>query len=151
MTRSCKLPGRCPFVNTFELRHPGRWPGLGKRMALRAGRQQQIVPIKLWGMKRRPAYPTQACHRSTPFRADMKRLLCLSLLLVPSVVLCEPPVSSTRVLKPFVDKHELSGAVALVADKDNVLSVDALVLPTSSLASPCIPIRCSGSHRNPKA
>ena len=56
----------------------------------------------------------------------MKRLLCLSLLLITSVVLGEPPVSSTTVLKPFVDKLELAGAVALVADKDNVLSVEAI-------------------------
>lgn len=56
----------------------------------------------------------------------MKRSLSLSLLLIASLVLAEPPVSSTTVLDRFVDKHELAGAVVLVADKDAVLSVDAL-------------------------
>lgn len=38
----------------------------------------------------------------------------------------EAPVSSTAALRPFVDKHELGGAVALVANKDKVLSVEAV-------------------------
>lgn len=36
------------------------------------------------------------------------------------------PDSSAAALQPFVDKHELAGAVALVADKDRVLSVEAV-------------------------
>jgi CubicO group peptidase (beta-lactamase class C family) len=36
------------------------------------------------------------------------------------------PASSAAALQPFVDKHELAGAVALVADKDKVLSVEAV-------------------------
>jgi len=47
--------------------------------------------------------------------------LCLSKLLF-----AEAPVTSSAVLKPFVDKHELAGAVALVADKNKVLSVEAV-------------------------
>jgi len=38
----------------------------------------------------------------------------------------EAPETSSVVLKPFVDKHELAGAVALVADKNKVLSVEAV-------------------------
>ena len=34
--------------------------------------------------------------------------------------------SAKDVLQPFVDRHELAGAVALVADKEKVLSVDAV-------------------------
>jgi len=36
------------------------------------------------------------------------------------------PTSPTAALQPFVDKHELAGAVALVADKDKVLSIDTV-------------------------
>jgi len=47
------------------------------------------------------------------------------------LVLCGPlfaesPASSAAVLQPFVDRHELAGAVALVADNDKVLSVEAV-------------------------
>ncbi|MCH9652685.1 MAG: beta-lactamase family protein [Planctomycetes bacterium] len=38
----------------------------------------------------------------------------------------EKPVSSAAALQPFVDKQELAGAVALVADKEKVLSVEAV-------------------------
>ena len=38
----------------------------------------------------------------------------------------ETPVSVVPLLKPFVDKHELAGAVTLVADKDKVLSVETV-------------------------
>ena len=38
----------------------------------------------------------------------------------------EAPASSAAALQPFVDKHELAGAVALVADKDKVRSVEAV-------------------------
>ena len=38
----------------------------------------------------------------------------------------EAPASAAPLLKPFVDKHELAGAVALVADKDKVLSVETV-------------------------
>ncbi len=56
----------------------------------------------------------------------MKLPLSLLLLLATSTALAEPPVSCTTVLQPFVDKHELAGAVAFVADKDKVLSVEAV-------------------------
>jgi CubicO group peptidase (beta-lactamase class C family) len=38
----------------------------------------------------------------------------------------QAPASASAALQPFVDKHELAGAVALVADKDKVLSVEAV-------------------------
>ena len=38
----------------------------------------------------------------------------------------EAPATSAALLQPFVDKHELAGAVALVMDKDKVLSVEAV-------------------------
>jgi CubicO group peptidase (beta-lactamase class C family) len=60
----------------------------------------------------------------------MKRFVGL-LAIVAGLVLSSPvwakgPDSSTTVLQPFVEKHELAGAVALVADKDKVLSVDVV-------------------------
>ena len=41
-------------------------------------------------------------------------------------LLAEAPASVAAALQPFVDKHELAGAVALVADKDKVLAVEAV-------------------------
>ena len=41
-------------------------------------------------------------------------------------LLAETPASPAVLLQPFVSKHELVGAVALVADKDKVLSVGAV-------------------------
>lgn len=41
-------------------------------------------------------------------------------------VFAETPASSAALLQPFVQKHELAGAVALVADKDKLLSVEAV-------------------------
>jgi len=38
----------------------------------------------------------------------------------------QTPDTATTVLQGFVDKHELAGAVALVADKDKVLSVETV-------------------------
>ena len=59
----------------------------------------------------------------------MKNLMPLTLfagltLSVPAFA--GSPASSVAALQPFVDKHELAGAVALVADKDKVLSVEAV-------------------------
>jgi len=42
------------------------------------------------------------------------------------LLFAEAPATSSSLLKPFVDKHELAGAVALVADKNKVLSVEAV-------------------------
>jgi len=51
--------------------------------------------------------------------------------LFAGLALCVPvcaqaQASAAAALQPFVDKHELAGAVALVADKDKVLSVEAV-------------------------
>src|SRR4051812_42500976 len=56
----------------------------------------------------------------------------LNVLLVSLVVFAgrerifAEPQSAATVLQPFVDRHALAGAVALVADKDKVISVDAV-------------------------
>ena len=53
-------------------------------------------------------------------------LLCLALYLalLPTGRTEEPAIRAA--LQPFVDSHSLAGAVALVADKDKILSVDAV-------------------------
>ena len=56
---------------------------------------------------------------------------CALLTLFAGLALTVPvsagtPASSAAALQPFVDKHELAGAVALVADKDKVLLVEAV-------------------------
>lgn len=55
----------------------------------------------------------------------------LMLTLVAGLLLTAPlsadtSKSSAKLLKPFVDRHELAGAVALVADKDKVVSVETV-------------------------
>ena len=50
----------------------------------------------------------------------------VSALFLSKLLFAEGPATSSAVLKPFVDKHELAGAVALVADKNKVLSVEAV-------------------------
>lgn len=55
-------------------------------------------------------------------------LLCIASLLAAAVH-AEAPKSSSAIaaaIQPFVDKHELAGAVALVASRDKVLSVDTV-------------------------
>jgi CubicO group peptidase (beta-lactamase class C family) len=47
-------------------------------------------------------------------------------LFFSKLLFAEAPATSSSLLKPFVDKHELAGAVALVADKNKVLSVEAV-------------------------
>lgn len=47
-------------------------------------------------------------------------------LFCSKLLFAEVPATSFDVLKPFVDKHELAGAVALVADKNKVLSVESV-------------------------
>jgi CubicO group peptidase (beta-lactamase class C family) len=56
-------------------------------------------------------------------------LLLLAAVFVPLPALAEQPPSSksiTAALQPFVDSHSLAGAVTLVADKDKVLSLEAV-------------------------
>ncbi len=60
----------------------------------------------------------------------MKKIVVLPVLLVglvlSSIVFAETPSSITELLQPYIEKHELAGAVALVADKDKVLSVETV-------------------------
>src|SRR5579883_755356 len=57
-------------------------------------------------------------------------LLVVSLLAPLLAAKDDPPASSSKdiaaVLQPFVDRHALAGAVILVADKDKVLSLEAV-------------------------
>ncbi|MFT5326206.1 MAG: CubicO group peptidase (beta-lactamase class C family), partial [Planctomycetaceae bacterium] len=57
------------------------------------------------------------------------RLLLLTLTIAitsTASLVAEPPASSAKVLQPFVDRHELAGAVALVAVEDKVLSIETV-------------------------
>ena len=54
-------------------------------------------------------------------------ILVLALALAgPAPLFAAAPASSAALIQPFVDKHELAGAVALVIDKEKVLSVEAV-------------------------
>ena len=68
--------------------------------------------------------------RNTPLPAVVRRALALAALVVSAAPApAQQPAGSSKiaaVLQPFVAKGELAGAVALVADKDKVLSVDAV-------------------------
>ncbi|MBI3416676.1 MAG: beta-lactamase family protein [Verrucomicrobia bacterium] len=44
----------------------------------------------------------------------------------PASLFAAAPASSAALLAPFVEKHELAGAVALVVDRDKVISVEAV-------------------------
>ncbi len=50
----------------------------------------------------------------------------VSALFFSKLLFAEAPITSSAVLKPFVDKHELAVAVALVADKNKVLSIESV-------------------------
>ena len=52
--------------------------------------------------------------------------LLVSVLALPAQLFAEAPLSASGLLQPFVEKHELAGAVALVADKDKVLAVETV-------------------------
>jgi len=95
-----------------------------------------------------------------PFRTALLTLLLLGTISVaPRMIQAAdaPPVSPniTAALQPFVANHSLAGAVALVADKGRVLSLDAVgfadiakkkAMPTDALfwiASQSKPITCT--------
>jgi CubicO group peptidase (beta-lactamase class C family) len=64
-------------------------------------------------------------------KLDISHRLCLLFplfaLVTPAAPAKEPaPSRIAAVLQPFVDSHALAGAVTLVADKDRVLSLDAV-------------------------
>ena len=56
----------------------------------------------------------------------LSTIIFVSLLFISKLLFAEAPATSSVVLKTFVDKHELAGAVALVADKNKVLSVESV-------------------------
>ena len=82
-------------------------------------------------------------------RAPIAALLC-GLLIAPSQAQDAPDrTGSAAALQPFVDSHSLAGAVALVADKDKVLDVEAVGYSDVSAKDPHEARRaCSGSPRN---
>ena len=55
-------------------------------------------------------------------------LIFVAALVVRAPILAAASPSSAGLLEPYVRKHELAGAVALVADRDRVLSVEAVGL-----------------------
>ncbi len=66
-----------------------------------------------------------------PLRRFFPILLLIVLLVAPPAGSAKeasptPEKSITAALQPFVDRHELASAVTLVADKDRVLSLDAV-------------------------
>ena len=60
------------------------------------------------------------------FFMKFKLFTIASALFFSALVFAETPVTVSVVLKPFVDKHELAGSVALVADKSKVLSIESV-------------------------
>ncbi len=64
----------------------------------------------------------------TRYRIAITVLLALAPLALLAAPAGEPAPSKgvAKVLQPFVDAHNLAGAVTLVADKDRVLSLDAV-------------------------
>ena len=56
----------------------------------------------------------------------LSTIIFVSALFISKLLFAEAPATSSIVLKTFVDKHELAGAVALVADKNKVLSVESV-------------------------
>ena len=53
-------------------------------------------------------------------------LALVAVLAWPAQLFAAAPASSAALLQPFVDKHELAGAVAVVVGRDKVLSVEAV-------------------------
>jgi CubicO group peptidase (beta-lactamase class C family) len=69
----------------------------------------------------------------------MKELLLIASLVLEVPLFAQAPTSVVAALQPFVDKHELAGAVALVADKNKVLSVEAVGFADISKRTPMPP------------
>ena len=59
-------------------------------------------------------------------KSKLFTMVFISVLIFSKLLFAEAPQSLSTILKPFVDKHELAGAVALVADKSKVLSVESV-------------------------
>jgi len=65
------------------------------------------------------------------------RLVSSAPLFLAVALLAAGPL--TPVLQPFVEKHELAGAVALVADKDKVLDIETVGFADIAAAKPMAP------------
>ena len=59
-------------------------------------------------------------------KSKLFTMVFISVIFFSKLLFAEAPQSLSAILKPFVDKHELAGAVALVADKNKVLLVEAV-------------------------
>ena len=59
-------------------------------------------------------------------KSKLFTMVFISVLIFSKLLFAETPQPLSTILKPFVDKHELAGAVALVADKSKVLSVESV-------------------------
>lgn len=59
-------------------------------------------------------------------KSKLFTMVSISVLIFSKLLFAEAPQSLSAILKPFVDKHELAGAVALVADKNKVLSIESV-------------------------
>ena len=72
-----------------------------------------------------PVLRLLCCEERTSWPS--KHSVFIGLVLSLSVPVCgQVPDSATAVLQPFVDRHELAGAVAVVTDKQKILSVDTV-------------------------
>lgn len=68
------------------------------------------------------------CRCRRRVRPVVLMMTIAGLFLVPAPALAQVATSKATAasLQPFIDRHELAGAVTLVADKDEVLNVDAV-------------------------
>lgn len=70
----------------------------------------------------------------------LRFLVCLlALQLAVGAACAAPPASVADRLQPFVDRHELAGAVALVLDRDQVLAVTSVGYADIGVATPLAP------------
>jgi CubicO group peptidase (beta-lactamase class C family) len=86
----------------------------------------QSVVLWLGAYNNRIPNRTTLKERKEPMKKNYTLLTLFTGLALSGVVVAETPASVTALLQPFVEKHELAGAVALVADKDKVLCVEAV-------------------------
>ncbi len=59
-------------------------------------------------------------------KPNLRIAILLAALALPASLFAAQPATVAPLLQPFVDKHELAGAVALVVDKDKVLSMETV-------------------------
>jgi CubicO group peptidase (beta-lactamase class C family) len=69
---------------------------------------------------------TVTLHRVRPGLLLLAALAAAPLLAFPEAPPAAPAKGIAAALQPFVDRHALAGAVTLVADKDKVLSLEAV-------------------------